>query len=438
MSRMSGNFLAIGSIAALALAGRARPTRVSAGSPNHALSSSRRDAFSTLARDFVAQMPLLTRPPDGSWYEETASPMSRLRPTAARVWGESRGLRYLGHGSHRIVFAVPEGVLKIEDPAWMPAQDAVPSNTVEARVWRDAPASIRPHLVPVLASSADGAWLLMEYAVPMVDPSKRDLGYDAAPDVDRALSSCGLADLHNHNLSRDGRILDYGTIVDPALWDACVRGKTVVKGQTRRRLGSSSRHDLHDPHGILLNPRDPGSRGRVRRKIRELGGGRAKIDLVAEVTPVGERLTTGEIYATRVDNLSLLSPEAQAAIQRLDDRRGAPISRAYVVHAANVEPHGRGWGQVLYRAMAMAAAEEDAVLVSHACVPSGITSNDAENMWEKLGRSILVERVERTEDKDEDEMYDGPCFVAWGAPAGSFTRAGSRAAPCSRKLVIRH
>lgn len=193
----------------------------------------------------------------------------------------------------------------------------------------------------------------------------------------------------------------------------------------RSRAGSSSRHDLPDPHGILLNPRDPGSRGRVRRKIRELGGGRAKIDLVAEVVPVGERLTTGEIYATRVDNLSLLSIEAQAAIQRLDDRRGASISRAYVVHAADVGPHGRGWGQVLYRAMAMAAAEEDAVLVSHACVPSGITSNAAENMWEKLGRSILVERVERTE--DEEELYDGPCFVAWGAPAGSFARAGSRA-----------
>lgn len=427
---MNGNLLALGSVAALALgaaarsrAGCSRDHAVSAGSRNHALSPARRDAFEVLARNFVAQLPRLIRPADGSWYEQTASPMSRLRRDAARAWGDERGLRYLGHGRQRTVFAVSEGVLKIEDPSWMRSNDATPSNIVEAGVWRDAPSRVRPHLVPVLASAPDGSWLLMEQAMPRTDPQAKGLGMlrDTHPQADKVLSDCGLEDLHEKNLSNDGRVLDYGTIVDPVRWRACLREPV-----PERQAGSCAlRDDLPDPRGVLENPRDPGSTGRVERKIRKTGYG-PRIDLVGSVTPRGDRFSSGEVLATRVDDLSLLAPGARAVIARIGERRGSPVERAYVVHTANIEPGGVGWGQVLYQAMAMRAAEENAVLVSHACTPSGITSNDAENMWEKLGRSIVVEPVDTSE--DEEEVYDGPCFVAWGESVGSFSRVrGSRA-----------
>lgn len=150
------------------------------------LSAARRAAFDDMAQRLV------------SWWVAADTYGDGLDEAQIR-----RGLRQLrlpsllGAGSERVVLSVPEGALKIGVPR---------RNRAEAQIWEEAPDAIRRHLLPVLALAEDGRWLLME---------KGRAGGDVPREVYLDLDAYGLQDVTPHNISRDGRLLDYGTRVAP-------------------------------------------------------------------------------------------------------------------------------------------------------------------------------------------------------------------------------
>jgi len=138
-------------------------------------------------------------------------------------WGKARGLTVFGSGMHRAVFRDdrdPRRVVKVN------IYDGKSSRS-ELRVWREAPDWLRPYLVPVLGAGKDGRWILMEYAEPAEaglasDPVKPPC--DPLPDaLVQRMEACGLGDVYDQNLSRDGRILDYGDLQLDA-WKWCTKG----------------------------------------------------------------------------------------------------------------------------------------------------------------------------------------------------------------------
>ncbi len=137
------------------------------------------------------------------------------------AWAHRHGLLFMGSGEDRAVFEVPEGVLKI---ALFSAEDRSSEgggdperdqNTNEARVWREAPDWLRPHLVPVLASSGDGEWLVME----RVETTGEEAGEERAlpGDLREQMNAIGLVDLRG-NVSDDRRAFDYGYL-EVDVWD---------------------------------------------------------------------------------------------------------------------------------------------------------------------------------------------------------------------------
>lgn len=77
-------------------------------------------------------------------------------------------------------------------------------NLFEAAVYRNAGPETKACLVPVLAHSWSGSWLIMEYAEPAAD-----VVWPPGP-CSRRLQALGFKDVqHRFNLTEDGRIMDY-------------------------------------------------------------------------------------------------------------------------------------------------------------------------------------------------------------------------------------
>lgn len=129
-----------------------------------------------------------------------------------------RHLRFLGSGEARVVFRDkrhPKRVVKLN---W----DDPDQTLKEIQVWNEAPAWIRPHLVPVLGYDRGGRWAVYEYAEPMPADTARVEWAGVDNEVARRLANCGLGDAVAQNLSKDGRLLDYGWF-DPVLWGRCAQ-----------------------------------------------------------------------------------------------------------------------------------------------------------------------------------------------------------------------
>ena len=185
---MNGASLTLGLAALAALAG-VTPK----GARNLALSEARRRDFDRLAEACGA----FTREVGGH------------EPVDMRRFAKKHGVRYLGSGYKRDVFSVPEGALKVER-GHAPYGD----NTREATLWAGAPARLAKLLVPVLATADDHRWNLMEEV---------EVGGKSTKLREEEFQACGLWDFYApRNLSKDGRLVDYGYIYDPVSWRECL------------------------------------------------------------------------------------------------------------------------------------------------------------------------------------------------------------------------
>lgn len=165
------------------------------------LSAARRATFDAAAVRFAAFVAQVDRG-DGVDIEDV------------QRWGRKERLPFLGGGEERAVFRVAEGALKIAfggPRRWL-------ANRNEDQVWREAPAHIRQHLVPVLAMADDGHWLLMERATPW---PRTQMGYSAKMNpIAKLLGECGIGDVDERNVAADGRVFDYAW-VQQSKWQAC-------------------------------------------------------------------------------------------------------------------------------------------------------------------------------------------------------------------------
>ena len=212
MAKLDGTHLALGVVAAVAAAGALAQRR---GSRDHgALPTARYAALAASLREFEHN---LVHPYD-------------LRE-ALRSWAQANGVTFLGSGAHRRAFRVPEGVLKISTRNI--DHDRMYGNLAESRVWSQAPANIRKHLVPVLATAENGAWMLQEYA-PTTGRERTPKEARNADAMWRAMTRCGYADFQPDNIADDGRLLDYGSAEYPERWKRCVE-KAAAKGSLARK-----------------------------------------------------------------------------------------------------------------------------------------------------------------------------------------------------------
>ena len=185
---MNGASLTLGLAALAALAGVAPK-----GTRNLALSDARRRDLDRFAEACGA----FTREVGGH------------EPVDMRRFAKKHGVRYLGSGYKRDVFSVPEGALMVER-GHAPYGD----NTREATLWAGAPARLAKLLVPVLATADDHRWNLMEEV---------EVGGKSTKLREEEFQACGLWDFYApRNLSKDGRLVDYGYIYDPVSWRECL------------------------------------------------------------------------------------------------------------------------------------------------------------------------------------------------------------------------
>ena len=192
---MNGSHLAIGVAAALAAVGalsrRGSSSRVDANLLNQV-----KDEASELSRTMRSiQVELY-----GARDKDTRLflPIAKMRFISERMKSTFPD-RNFSTGSFRIVTRSkvdPRLVIKLN-----PDQD---DNLFEAAAYRNAGPKTRACLVPVLAHSREGTWLIMEYAEPA-----SDLVWPMGP-CSRHLKALGFRDVvHKGNLTEDGRILDY-------------------------------------------------------------------------------------------------------------------------------------------------------------------------------------------------------------------------------------
>jgi hypothetical protein len=181
-------------VAGLAVAGLAR--RSGSGNALPRLTARDRDRYDRLAEDF------------STFFDDPDAEMD--------AFPIGRHIRHLGSGEERAVFQDrlhPRRVIKLnwDDPV---------QTLREIQVWEEAPAWLRPHLVPILGYDKKGSWVVMERVQPMPrdEVGRQWLGFD--PRVARRLADCGLGDAFTQNLSADGRILDYGWF-NQELWKRC-------------------------------------------------------------------------------------------------------------------------------------------------------------------------------------------------------------------------
>ena len=238
-TRMGGEGLALGMVGALALAAAAA-SRLSKARGSANLSPARREAFDVLAEA----------------YRSYARKVSAFSGTLeSRNFAKSNGINFLGDGSFRAVFSVPEGALKIQKRRYQ-NEEGWPEfgeNEKEVQIWQSAPAGIRKSLVPILDHAHDYAWVLM----PEVE-----MGGTLDPEKIKGLSACGIGDLRAQNISRDGRIVDYSIIESAqALADCLARGRA-----QRSASGSAARS-----RGIKIEPVDNKVRAGTLRPSRVKG-----------------------------------------------------------------------------------------------------------------------------------------------------------------------
>ena len=236
---MSGEGLALGVVGALALAAVAA-SRLSKARGSANLSAARREAFDALAEA----------------YRSYARKVSAFSGTLeSRNFAKSNGINFLGDGSFRAVFSVPEGALKIQKRRYQ-NEEGWPEfgeNEKEVQIWQSAPAGIRKSLVPILDHAHDYSWVLM----PEVE-----MGGTLDPEKIKGLSACGIGDLRAQNISRDGRIVDYSIIESAqALADCLARGRA-----QRSASGSAARS-----RGIKIEPVDNKVRAGTLRPSRVKG-----------------------------------------------------------------------------------------------------------------------------------------------------------------------
>ena len=95
-----------------------------------------------------------------------------FRDVVADVSGEAEqhGLRYIGHGSNRIVFDIPNTPYVVKFPLETEFRSGIEQNRVEAYIWEtlsDAYASMSPttnRFFQVIESDPDNRWVVMERA----------------------------------------------------------------------------------------------------------------------------------------------------------------------------------------------------------------------------------------------------------------------------------
>jgi len=217
---VNGRDLALASLATLAVAGVAARR----GSSSRATTPAQRAHYDALAASYAA---------DGWRHGITA-------------WAADHDLVRLGSGESRAVFAErdparvglpPLHVLKLNHGG--AGHDGTRSSREEIRVWTQAPAWLRPYLVPILDYDPDGRWILMEYAEPLYSSSYENADEDGADasevipvEIIRKLRACGVSDLVVQNVSADGRLLDYGWVKED-LWTPCV-----ARGEAGPDLGA--------------------------------------------------------------------------------------------------------------------------------------------------------------------------------------------------------
>lgn len=129
------------------------------------------------------------------------------------TWARAQGLKVLGVGTTRIVYALDgRSVLKLDAYRWY--------NRKEAERWeRVRSTPHRRHFARVLAVDPEGHWLVMERAVGTlrdVRPSRGadPLSRDWWPKCQAVAKGLKIRDLHDSNIGRmrDGRyaVIDYG------------------------------------------------------------------------------------------------------------------------------------------------------------------------------------------------------------------------------------
>lgn len=225
-ARVGGEGLALGVVGALALAAAAA-SRLSKARGSANLSPARRNTFDALAEAYSSYALKAGRG------ERSPTPEENQR------FGRSKRMKFLGSGWSRAVFRVPEGALKIE-LGWAPFTE----NQSEAQIWGAAPASLAPHLVPVLDHAHDYSWILM----PEVE-----VGGTLDLAAVRALADCGICDFQDRNTSTDGRLVDYAFIFDSEKLAGCLgQGRAqrlsaaTTQGSAARR---GSRSEIKPAHG---------------------------------------------------------------------------------------------------------------------------------------------------------------------------------------------
>lgn len=133
-------------------------------------------------------------------------------------------VRFLGSGANRLVFQIPNGVLKFPAHRYGGI-----SSCNEERVWGYAPRSIRELLVPVVDASPKFRtpygwsvnWVLMDQVIPWSDADRVKMSPQQRKELtkelnrrryflQKKLNPIGISDIRKGNMSLDGRLMDYG------------------------------------------------------------------------------------------------------------------------------------------------------------------------------------------------------------------------------------
>jgi hypothetical protein len=202
-SIVNGSHLAIGVSATLAAVGalsrRGSSSRVDAGRwGRKSLLNQVKDEAIDLSREMFAIQASYK-----DMYVRTGTMRAYLDSNDMRVISEAMKSifsdRNFISGSTRIVTRS-----KVDPRLVIKLNPGLDENLFEAAVYRSAGPETKACLVPVLAHSWSGSWLIMEYA-----ELASDVVWPPGP-CSRRLKALGFRDVeHRFNLTEDGRLLDY-------------------------------------------------------------------------------------------------------------------------------------------------------------------------------------------------------------------------------------
>ena len=135
----------------------------------------------------------------------------------------------LAYGRTRIVFASrvdPRFVIKVDEGGY--------SNRREAGVYSSAGPILKKLLVPVLAVDPDGEWLIMErVSLGKTSADMIRLSSEIIPKINQILGHQPF-DIHEENVSSDGRLLDYGDMEPSTLVGSRARMEPAAASTTQR------------------------------------------------------------------------------------------------------------------------------------------------------------------------------------------------------------